>query len=52
MRGRGKKNVLIRARVKPKKPEGSGPAKEHERGPSRRGWGRGGGEDGLSQVPN
>ena len=50
--GEKKKNVLIRARGKPKKPEGSGPAKEHERGPSRRGWGRGGGEDGLSQVPN
>lgn len=47
-----KKNVLIRARGKPKKPEGSGPAKENERGPSRGGWGRGGGEDGLSQAPN
>jgi len=47
-----KKKVLIRARGKPKKPEGSGPAKEHERGPRRGGWGRGGGENGLSQAPN
>lgn len=48
----GKKHVLLRARGKPKKPEGSGPAKEHERGPSRGGWGRGRGEDGLSQALN
>ena len=48
----GKKHVLLRARGKPKKSEGSGPAKEHERGPSRGGWGRGRGEDGLSQALN